>query len=320
MKKKTIFLVLRLLVSIGLIAYFVNTLAQKTGGLGEASRQFIKAFSEAPLLWLIPAGLLHIVGFSLMSLRWKILLRGQGVDATFTRLFSYYFMAAFFNLVFPSTIGGDAVRAVESNKLTGSTTTSVMVVIIERLTGLMALVLIAAAGLAITLLGSAKKEPRAWLFLGLALAGFFILVLLAHPKVAPHILKVTKKIFPAKIQSFFEKAYAAVEIYYKHPGTLLLAQAVSIVFQLNIVVYYFFIAKALHQDPDPVAFMTKIPIVIFLLMTVPAINGIGVRTAGFKSLMGFANVYALAVESIDLGFRIAYGLLGGVVFLFKKRS
>jgi hypothetical protein len=99
-----------------------------------------------------------------------------------------------------------------------------------------------------------------------------------------------------------------------------MAQGVSIVFQLNIIVYYFFIARALHQDPDPVEFMVKMPIVIFLLMTIPAINGIGVRTAGFKGLMGFAPVYALAVESIDLGFRILYGLIGGIVFLFYRRT
>ena len=320
MKKKYISLFLRLAISIGLIAYFIYALAQKHSGVNEGLRQFTKAFSDAPLQWLIPAGLLHVVGLSLLSLRWKILLRGQDVHSTFGQLFTFYVMAAFFNNFLPSTIGGDTVRVIESKKLIGSTTTSVMVVIIERLTGLMALVLIAATGLIITLFRSAEYEVQAWLLLILALAGFFTVIFLGHPKVAPRILKKSKKILPEKIQSFFEQAYATVEIYYKRPGALLMAQGVSIIFQLNIVVYYFFIVRALNQDPDPVEFMVKMPIVIFLLMTVPAINGIGVRTAGFKGLLGFEPVYALAVESIDLGFRILYGLIGGIVFLFYRRA
>lgn len=319
MKKKKILLLIRLVVSTGLITYFIYTLSQKHGGISEGFQQFIKAFSDAPVQWLIPAGLLHIVGFSLMSIRWKILLRGQDVHTSFGQLFIYYFIAAFFNLIFPSTIGGDTVRVIESKKLTGCTSTSMMVVIIERLTGMMALVLIAATGLIITFFRNAEHAPQAWLLLGLALACFLTIFLLAHPKVAPGILKKTEKIFPLKIHSFLKKAYSAVEIYYKRPGTLLLAQAVSIIFQLNIVVYFFLIARALHQNPDPIEFMMKIPVVIFLLMTVPAINGLGVRTASFKGLMGYADVYALAVESIDLGFRISYGLLGGLVFLFYSR-
>lgn len=320
MNKKHFFLFLRLAISLGLIAYFVNSMAQKHGGMGAAFDQFTRAFAEAPVYWLIPAGLLHIVGFTLLSLRWKVLLRGQNVHATFRRLFAYYFMAAFFNNFLPSTIGGDTVRVIESRKLTGSTASSVMVVLIERLTGLMALVLIAAVGLVISFFGSMEHEAQAWFLLGGVLAAFALVIFLAHPKVAPHILKLTGKILPQKIQSFFEKAHAAVAVYYKRPGTLLTAQGISVLLQLNIVFYFYLIAKALHQGPDPIEFMVKMPVVIFLLMTVPAVNGIGVRTAGFKELLGFAPMYALAVESIDVVFRICYGLLGGLVFLIYKRD
>lgn len=319
MKKKYLSLLLRLVVSVGLIAYFVYVLPRQPGGLGGGLNDLLIAFGDAPLYWLIPAGLLHIVGFTLMSLRWKILLKGQSVDASLGQLFMYNVMAAFFNNFLPSTIGGDGVRVMESKKLTGNTTTSVMVVLIERLTGLMALVLIAGAGLVITFFRSPENETQAWLLLGLALAIFATIILLAHPKIAPRLLGFTAKFLPKKLQAFLEKAYSAVEIYYRRPGALLAAQAVSIVFQLNMVFYYYLIARALHQDPDPAAFMVKIPVVIFLLMTAPAVNGLGVRTAGFKGLVGFETVYAMAVETIDLGFRILYGLIGGVVFLFYRR-
>jgi uncharacterized protein (TIRG00374 family) len=309
-----------LAISFGLIGYFLHTLAKKHGGLGEALEQFAAAFYGASASWLVPACLLHIVGFSLVSLRWKILLKAQGVNTAYKKLFSYYIMAAFFNTFLPSTIGGDTVRALESKRLTGNTTTSVMVVIVERLTGLAALVLISAAALCIKVFESATQPQGVWIFLAAVVGGLSLLVVLVHPGVAPLILGLLKKVLPAKIHSWLEQAYAAVATYYKQPGALLGALGISIIFQLNMVVYYFLIAKAFHQAPEPVDFMLKVPIMIFLLMTVPAINGLGVRTASFKGLMKIPAANALALEFIDLAFRIGYGLLGGLFFLFYRRT
>ena len=320
MKKKLLLLLLRLTFSFGLIGYFLHTLAKKYGGLSEALDKFVSAFSGASVSWLVPACLLHIVGFSLISLRWKILLKAQGVNTTYKRLFSYYIMAAFFNTFLPSTIGGDAVRAIESKQLTGNTTTSVMVVIVERLTGLTALVLISAAALFIKIFESTAQLQGVLIFLAAAVAGLFLLVALVHPRVAPLFLGLLKKVLPAKIHSWLEQACAAVNIYYKQPGSLLGALGISIIFQSIMVVYYFLLATAFHQAPDPVDFMLKVPIMIFLLMTVPAINGLGIRTASFKGLMNFPAAYALALEFVDLGFRIGYGLLGGLLFLFHRRT
>jgi len=320
MKKKFLLLLLRLGISFGLIGYFLHSLAKKYGGLAKALDNFISAFSGTSASWLVPACLLHIVGFSLISLRWKILLKAQGVNTAYKRLFSYYIMASFFNTLLPSTIGGDAVRAIESKKLTGNTTTSVMVVIVERLTGLSALVLISAAALLIKIFERTAQLQGVLIFLAAVIVGLSLLVGLVHPRVAPVLLGFLKKILPAKIHSWLEQACAAVNIYYKKPGALFTALGISIIFQLNMVFYYFLIAKAFHQAPDPVDFMLKVPIMIFLLMTVPAINGLGIRTASFKGLMNFPAAYALALEFVDLGFRIGYGLLGGLLFLFYRRS
>jgi glycosyltransferase 2 family protein len=320
MKKKYLGLVLRLAISAGLIGYFLYKLAQSQGGLGGALDQFVRAFSGASPGWLIPAALLHLVGFSLVSLRWQILLRAQEVKASYRQLFSYYFMAAFFNTVLPSTIGGDAVRALESKRLTGKTTTSVMVVIVERLTGLMALVLIAFTALVIKIIRGGAHHPGIWIFLAAATLAFSMMVIFFHPGLAPRFMHFLKKVAPAGIHSWLEQAYAAVAAFYKRPFALLQAVAISIVFQLNMVIYYLLIASALHQAPQPLEFMLKVPVMIFLLMVVPAVNGIGVRTASFKGLMEYPAAYALAMEFIDLAFKIGWGLLGGLLFLFHRRS
>ncbi|MCP5051885.1 MAG: flippase-like domain-containing protein [bacterium] len=320
MKKKHLYLLLRLVISVGLIGYFLYLMSKKHGGLGEAFQQITSAFSGASVLLLTVAGLLHLVGFSLTSLRWKVLLKAQGAETSFRELFSYYFMAAFFNTFLPSTIGGDTVRAIESKKLTANTSTSVMVVIIERLTGLMALVLIAAVGLLIKISRSPGSQRTVWIFLAAVVTGFVVAIGCAHPRVAPRILRFLGKFLPGKIHGFLVQASEAAAIYYEKPASLLIALGISIIFQLNMVLYYFLIASSLHQHPDPVEFMMFVPIMVFLLMTVPAINGLGIRTAGFKEFLKFPEAYSLVMETIDLAFRIGYGLLGGLFFLLYRRK
>ncbi len=320
MKKKHVALVLRLLISVGLIGYFLFALSRKYGGLGPALQQFTAAFSGASLAWLLPASLLHLVGFSLMSIRWRILLKAQSVEASFGQLFAYYFMAAFFNTFLPSTIGGDTVRALESKKLTGNTTTSVMVVIVERLTGFMALALIATCALIIKISRSHMTDPTVWIFVVIMLGAFVLLIGGAHPKIAPVFLRLLGKILPAKIHALLVRAHDAVCIFYNKPAALFSALGVSIVFQLVMVFYYFMLASALNCHPDLVEFGMMVPIMIVLLMTVPAINGMGIRTAGFQGLMKFPAAYALALECLDLVLRLFYGLLGGVFFLLYKRN
>lgn len=320
MKKKILSILLRIVISAGLLGYFLFSLAQKNGGFGPAAQQLIQAFAHANLIWLLPAASLHIVGFSLISFRWKLLLKAQDVQAGFGRLFQYYFMAAFFNLVLPSSIGGDAVRAMESRRLVGNATMSITVVIVERLTGLMALILISATAFAVKLSGDVAQTGGIWLFLLFGAVAFLILIGLIHPKVTSRFKPITRKLLPAKIQQLLETAIDAVTAYYKQPLYFFSGLAVSIVFQLNMVLYYYLIARALMQDPNPLDFAMKIPLMIFLLMVVPAINGLGVRTAGFKELMNFPAAGAIAAEMIDLGLRIAFGLAGGILYLFHRRT
>lgn len=321
MKKKIISVVLRIVISLGLVGYFVYSLAGNSGGLSGAFHQFKTALSGATLNWLLPAAFLHFAGISLTSLRWRILLRAQGVNRPYGELFSYYIMAAFFNTFLPSTIGGDALRAMESKKHTENGATSVMVVIVERLTGITALLFISIMGLVFSAFFRGKGETNgtAWI---LALGGvlfFVLLILLAHPRIAPRWLNLLGKILPVKIHGFLTRAYEAVAIYFHKPGHLLAAQGVSIVFQLVVVVYYYFLTRGLNQDPAILDFLTRMPVIVFLLMVIPAINGIGVRTAGFQELILFPPACALAAETLDLGFRIFYGLFGGLAYLFYKR-
>lgn len=319
MKKKPLIFALRLIISLGLVGYFLISLSRQQGGIGEAFEKIFLAFSSASYEWLIPAAALHLVGFSLMSLRWKFMLKAQDITAPFPRLFLYYFMAAFFNNFLPSTIGGDAVRALESRQVTGKAVTSVLVVVIERITGFVALMLIATFALVLSIPGGNGQNGWIWFLLAVFFSALILTAILLHPRIAPKLIAGIKKWIPEKARPRLDDVYGTLSAFYRRPRQLGCALLVSIVFQLNMVVYYFLVAKALGQHPDFLDFMIKVPIMIVLLMTVPAVNGLGIRTASFKGLMKFPPAYALSGELIDLGMRMGYGLLGGLVFLVYRR-
>ncbi|MEN8223412.1 MAG: lysylphosphatidylglycerol synthase transmembrane domain-containing protein [Acidobacteriota bacterium] len=322
MKKKLIWFFIRFFISSAIIGYTLNILSDKYGGLGNGLSHFAGAFTNASLNWLIPAFLLHFIGMALMSFRWKILLKGQGVDAGYGSLYSFNMMAAFFNNFLPSTIGGDVVKAVESKKFTGDHTTSFMVIFVERLTGLISLALIALTAFVIRFAGGSggNEEGNPLFFIIAIILGITMVIIISYPTVSGKVLKIFSKILPKKLNDISEKGFAALSAYFKYPLLLLSSLGISLVFQFNMVLYYYFISRSLGQSPDFIDFMSKAPMLIFLLMTVPSVNGIGVRTAVFGGLMKFPAASALACEVIDIGMRMLLGLFGGVFFLFHKRT
>lgn len=319
MKKSIRSLIIRAIVSLVLIGYFLITLAVKHGSLGKAVDKFSQAFTTASFIWLVLACALHLVGYSLGALRWKVLVDAQGSEIPFRKLLLFYFMAGFLNNFLPSTIGGDALRAIESKHMIGKTTTSVVVVVVERITGMLALMLISFAGALISVIVRMEIDWLVIVVLAACFSGFLVLAALFHPRLAGKILPWLARILPQKLVAILESAMDALKVYYQAPSALFKAVGISIFYQMNMVVYFFLIAVSLHQHPNFLEYMVKVPLMIVLLMVVPAINGIGVRTASFKELMNFTSAKAMAGESFDLVMRFFYGMVGGLLFMFYRR-
>lgn len=315
-------MIFRFLFSGIIISYFLYVLSSRYGGLGKGISGFLDVFSDTSLSWIIPAFSLHFIGMALMSLRWKVLLKAQVKQVSYGDLYSFNMMAAFFNNFLPSTIGGDIVKGLESKKFTGNKTTSLTVIFVERMTGMAALVLISLTALIMQNFHIESEGGRAnpVIFIVSVILGIIIIGIISVPVVNNLILKILKSVLPQKLFEIISKSFLAMRVYYKYPGALIRSLGISLLFQFNMVIYYFFISKSIGQNPEFIDFMVKAPILIFLLMTLPSVNGIGVRTAVFRGLMKFTTPAALAVEAIDLGLRMLLGLFGGAVYLFYKRE
>src|SRR5712691_11268559 len=136
---------------------------------------------NASLSWLAVALLLYLANVLAGIWRWWLLLDAQSVQVAPRTLLGSMLVALFFNNFLPSNIGGDVVRIRDTARSAGSTTLATMVVLVDRVIGLMGLVLVAALGAtaasALTRRGSAPIWPM-WLW-----AGFIISTMVSAPAV-----------------------------------------------------------------------------------------------------------------------------------------
>ncbi len=310
-------LLVKLFLSIALIGYFLWKLSIQAGGFGPMTTRLLGTIRNADPFYLLLAMSLHPIGYALTSWRWSTLLSPFGTPPPFSRLYRLYFMAAFLNNFTFGTVGGDALRAVAGKRFSSTLTRSTTIVLIEHLSGFGALFLIALAGLtAQTLMG--KSTP--WLLtvavFGLLTAAAFVLWLLRTRITA--LPDSWRAKLPNRLADLVDHLIETLAAYRSQPMALLKALAISLIFQTSMVFYYFLICRAMGVNLSLVSALIGIPVLIIMLMVVPAVNGIGVRTTGFGSLLGMSTLTALSGEGIDILFRLFFGLIGGVLFVTDR--
>jgi uncharacterized protein (TIRG00374 family) len=80
------------------------------------------------------------------TLRWRLILKSHGINITVRRALNLYFIGQFFNAFMLGAVGGDLVKAVIVTKeFPDKKTVAVTTIFIDRLIGLLSLVLLASA-------------------------------------------------------------------------------------------------------------------------------------------------------------------------------
>ena len=120
--------------------------------------------------------------------RWNRLLRAQHIEVEPRRLTESIWVSMFFNNFLPSNIGGDVVRIADTAPAAGSKTLATTVILVDRVLGLTALVLVAASGaFAASLLGVHVPGAR-WLWMASALGVVAAISVIAMPQLVGHAL------------------------------------------------------------------------------------------------------------------------------------
>src|SRR4029078_7849691 len=129
--------------------------------------------------WLIVALALLAIQLLLLSARWRQIAISCGADLGFAGTLQINFIAAFFNQVLPSTVGGDGVRIWFAARRGAGWTNATYSVLLHLIFGVFVLALVVAPSLPWTLQLIREPVPRAILLVlaGGAIAGPLMVLL-----------------------------------------------------------------------------------------------------------------------------------------------
>jgi uncharacterized protein (TIRG00374 family) len=163
--KKKLGALLRVVISVGILAYLFNSIFHKEAtsyfeshnidpdALNWAERARIvwsvgpqslwEAFQKISVLWLAGAVICAGIPAVLGVIRWQWILNVQGLKVKFSRLFSISFIGLFFNAFMLGSTGGDVIKAwYVAHETHHKKAEAVATVVVDRLIGLLALFII----------------------------------------------------------------------------------------------------------------------------------------------------------------------------------
>jgi uncharacterized membrane protein YbhN (UPF0104 family) len=264
-------------------------------------------------LWAAGLGV-YLFAQTVSSLRWRMLAHVQGFSGSRLRYLAYYFIGMFFNLVLPTSIGGDMTRTWylvtregaglprEKRQVAGFMSVSG-----DRLNGLFALIGVAC----VAALCCPTPLPRwIWWTVG-GLASAALASAAALPWAGALLASQPRLRWLAEGASRYVNA----------PRTLLIATLLSFVVQGASVLLACLLGTALGLPVPPAYYGVLAPLVALLALLPISLNGMGLREAGTVVLLaplGVGAGEAVTLAVLTFAVYTAASLGGGAVLLLGR--
>jgi len=252
----------------------------------------IDVLANANLAWFALSVTIMVVTVPVLALRWGWLLGAHAIDEGVPWLTRAYFVAYTVGQVLPTSLGGDAVRVVETTRRhPGRASVVTGTVVLERGVGGAATVALGALGF---LLSIGQYDVSAYLWLeGFFVFGTLVLGFLFFARSARPLLRRTQPLFERmRLAGPLRAFYEGIHHYRGRPRLLGEVLAVTLVVQAVRILSIWASARAVGIGLDPRIYFVFGPL-LFLVMLVPfTLNGIAVREAFFVSFLGSVGVGA----------------------------
>lgn len=249
----------------------------------------------------------------LRTLRWQTFLRAQGIFASLRQLLPLELVGGFFNLILPSSVGGDVVKFYRLGQQSPPQVQPRIAgtLIADRFAGIIVLLWMGALMTPFAL----GNNPLTFTTITLTVLGTLILALLLTERGRIFIEKVPGVRFILK-QKAVNSLYRSL-IDYTAP-VLLRAFAIALFFNLVMIGSYIALGMAFHLPISWNVYFVVVPL-LSLAQAIPITpNGLGMREGGAVALLGLFGVSDTGALALALGYLtllILTGLVGAVITL-----
>jgi glycosyltransferase 2 family protein len=264
--------------------------------------------------WMVLALLLMIVQVAVVAARWQKIATACGANLAFGPALQLSFIAAFFNQVLPSTVGGDGARIWFLARKGAGWAHATYSVLIDRVAGLLMLALIVIACLPWTM--KLIHDPMArsvLLVIGFgAVAGGAIFLLMGT--------RFRRWLDPWPLTRHLSAASRIAATLCASPPSISYVIACSITIHLITIVSAWCCIKAIAAPVSLAQVLFLLPPVI-LVSTIPiSIAGWGVRETSMIAAFSFAGLAegdGLTLSILFGAATFAVGLIGGLVWILS---
>jgi len=300
-------ILLRITISITLLFIIIYTIGFER----------IKQQLSHTIFWLFLLALIvENFGVMISAKKWQMLLHDKKIEISYMDSLSYYYIGSFFNTMMPSSVGGDVIKAymlgkkVDKIKVFSS-------VIMDRLTGLIAVIFIAVLAIA----SFYPLLPRHVIPLILLIVIFFFLSLLLLIKTSffEQLLDIIFQRWK-RPRNFFHGIIMSLKTY-KDKKLLLSALLISFLFHLLMILNNYVLSISIGMDIPLIYFFIFVPIAELLVALPISIQGFGVREGSYAILfssVGTSYAAAFSIGFLDQIVKVVVSIIGGIIYVFKK--
>ncbi|MBI4481439.1 MAG: flippase-like domain-containing protein [Acidobacteria bacterium] len=268
-------------------------------------------------LYLVPCFLILWGSQLLCVFRWQAILKGFQVSLRYLHLARLYFIGMFFSLLFPTTVGGDAVKVYLLGKEEESDYSQALVsVFMERNVGLFALIAIGTA-FALARPVEVAGIPLALLSVGI-LAAYLLVNLVLYW--FPHAVRNMAGSFPL-LSRLSELIRTGFQYLMSHPTILAQTLAISFLHQFFMILISWLVARSLGSEVAFVYFLMFIPLITLVTMVPLTMSGVGLREAAFYTLftpIGLSAERAVLIGTVSFAVVLGASLPGGLLYLTQS--
>ena len=256
------------------------------------------AIRSLPLQVFLGAVAVFLLGHLGAASKWR-LLASQPARAPYGRWVEAHFTGLFSNLYLPGVAGGDLVRAGWLMRESRDKEAIAAAALADRLIDLVALILLACAGVAA--IGTRQANSEWWL---LATAAGAVAIVSGVGLILPRLFERSR--FPV-----LRRLSAAAEAVLRRPRYLLTALALSVAIQATFVSLNAWLGVAVGVRPGLSAWLFAWPLAKLVATLPVSIAGIGVREVALVTLLAPFAVPAAAATAVGLAWEAV--LISGAV-------
>jgi hypothetical protein len=314
--KKTLLLVFRILISIGLIGWIL---------LKVDRRELAESLKNIDLWYLAAAFLAYLIVNAFCNWRWQILLAARGIRAGYWRLFRYFLNGLFFGNFLPTTVGGDLARAYLVVDDCNKKSEALASVLVDRFIGLFGVIITGIVGLILVAKTGQEVGLLKGMVVGIAAALLFVILFL-NKSLVKKFRWILKLPLIEKAEHHLIDFYHSLYAYRTHKKEVLWAFILSLLVQLFVVFTAYFIALSLNITISIIPFFLYMPVIGAVSMIPLSVNGWGLQEGAFIVFFGRAGLSH--PQALSLGFvyhlvSVGISLLGGLLWLIygsKKKK